>query len=358
MGIMVWKQKCYECSRDITNTVKIECFVCQDRFFCISCFSKGIEKDSHKQIHRYRVIPPFSFKFQESNWTITEELLFVDGCENSGIGNWLDISRNIKTKTPLEVEKHFYNVYSNTEFDDGMCELFDTKQKSNPANHIISGYMPKRKSFEIEYENDIENKIKDIFFSETDTQYDVDLKKAVFDCYQTIIEKRKARFSFAEKWDLFESNEIQNLEKSLTRREKEFVSLIKPCSRFLTKKDFMKLVEGFLKEEKLKKEIRKLQEIQKLKHEAQKRKCLEKKPLSISLSKNYDLLSKEEKEFCSLTRIYPDLYFKYKNIIITESELNNGLRKKDARKLLKIDVNKTSKLYDFFISAGWIKYLK
>jgi hypothetical protein len=44
---------------------------------------------------------------------------------------------------------------------------------SQPANHEIAGYMPGRLEFETEYENEAEQIVKDMIFSEEDTPEEV-----------------------------------------------------------------------------------------------------------------------------------------------------------------------------------------
>ena len=44
---------------------------------------------------------------------------------------------------------------------------------SQPANHEIAGYMPGRLEFETEYENDAEQAVKDMIFSEDDPPEEV-----------------------------------------------------------------------------------------------------------------------------------------------------------------------------------------
>lgn len=78
-------------------------------------------------------------------------------------------------------------------------------------------------------------------------------------------------------------------------------------------------------------------------------------PLNILNSDGIELLSDKEKHICSILRLYPRLYLSIKDALIREYLKSGGLRRAQARAAVKIDVNKTSKLYDFFISAGWIK---
>ncbi|EGW30890.1 uncharacterized protein SPAPADRAFT_62780 [Spathaspora passalidarum NRRL Y-27907] len=77
-------------------------------------------------------------------------------------------------------------------------------------------------------------------------------------------------------------------------------------------------------------------------------------PLDISHAADFDLLSNEEKQLCSTLRILPKPYLAIKNQLMKEAVKNNGiLKKKDARQALKIDVNKASKIYEFFVQMGW-----
>ena len=53
-------------------------------------------------------------------------------------------------------------------------------------------------------------------------------------------------------------------------------------------------------------------------------------------------------------RVYPELYLDVKESLIAESEKCGGLRLAEARRVVKIDVNKTRKLYDFFMAQQLI----
>ncbi|ODV80987.1 transcriptional adaptor 2 [Suhomyces tanzawaensis NRRL Y-17324] len=77
-------------------------------------------------------------------------------------------------------------------------------------------------------------------------------------------------------------------------------------------------------------------------------------PLDILHAADFDLLSNEEKQLCATLRILPKPYLAIKNQLMKEAVKNNGiLKKKDARQALKIDVNKASKIYEFFVQMGW-----
>lgn len=69
---------------------------------------------------------------------------------------------------------------------------------------------------------------------------------------------------------------------------------------------------------------------------------------------NYEKLSEDEQELCSLIRVIPEKYIMYKKLLTAENSKLGYLRLADARKLIKIDVNKTRVMYDFFFEHGFI----
>ena len=72
-------------------------------------------------------------------------------------------------------------------------------------------------------------------------------------------------------------------------------------------------------------------------------------PLDIVGLPCYDKLSPPERELCSEQRVYPEVFVEIKQMMIEECMRQNGLRLADVRKSCKIDVNKTRKIYDYFI---------
>ncbi|XP_076248959.1 transcriptional adapter 2A isoform X1 [Calliopsis andreniformis] len=77
-------------------------------------------------------------------------------------------------------------------------------------------------------------------------------------------------------------------------------------------------------------------------------------PLAIKGLPGYEKLTAAEKELCSVTRIVPTNYLDFKQLLIGENKKNGSLRLAQARVLLKIDVNKTRKIYDFLAEKGYI----
>lgn len=78
-------------------------------------------------------------------------------------------------------------------------------------------------------------------------------------------------------------------------------------------------------------------------------------PMDIRDSPGVRLLSEDEFTACCLLRIRPALYFHARNTLLHNFHHAVGyFRKSAAQKMLRIDVNKTGKLYDFLVRQNWI----
>ncbi|XP_050409918.1 transcriptional adapter 2-alpha [Patella vulgata] len=77
-------------------------------------------------------------------------------------------------------------------------------------------------------------------------------------------------------------------------------------------------------------------------------------PLDITGYPGYDKLSQNDKEICTTIRLVPEAFMEFKKVLIKECQKLGCLKLAQARSLIKIDVNKTRKLYDHLISDGTI----
>lgn len=68
----------------------------------------------------------------------------------------------------------------------------------------------------------------------------------------------------------------------------------------------------------------------------------------------FDKLTHKEREVCRNVRLVPQTYLELKDILIAENNKIGHLKLLTARRLLKIDVNKTRKLYDFLLQEGFV----
>ncbi|KAF9975819.1 Transcriptional adapter ada2 [Actinomortierella ambigua] len=440
------KYHCDPCSRNITDTVRIRCAVCTDFDLCVTCFCHGIEVGKHKNWHDYRVMEQHSFPIFEADWGADEELLLIEGAENFGMGNWQDIADHVGSKTKEECEAHYLKVYVSSEnwplpemhqrFDmDTDSQTSRKRQRLNssstrpppppkqtkpmqsvPANHEIAGYMPGRLEFETEYENEAEQVVKDMIFSEEDSPEEVDLKLMVLEIYNAKLTKREERRRFILERGFLEYRKNQAMEKKRSPKERELVGSVRVYAQLQTKEDHDKFVEGLLKEMHLRDRIAELQEFRtnglttlaageeylrdKANRQASIRHLMSREgvlsdrrharplpqrsnaedltspraaaaaganakpqppvrkpanPLNIQNAEGIHLLLPPEQTLCSQLRIFPKSYMIIKEQLMKEYARLGGLKRRQARELIKIDVNKTGKIYDFFVEAGWIK---
>uniref|UniRef100_A0A3Q2PH49 Transcriptional adapter n=1 Tax=Fundulus heteroclitus TaxID=8078 RepID=A0A3Q2PH49_FUNHE len=77
-------------------------------------------------------------------------------------------------------------------------------------------------------------------------------------------------------------------------------------------------------------------------------------PLNLTGLPGTEKLNEREKELCQVVRLVPGAYLEYKQALLNECRRQGGLRLAQARALIKIDVNKTRKIYDFLIKEGYI----
>ncbi|EOQ99467.1 hypothetical protein E3P92_02598 [Wallemia ichthyophaga] len=188
---------CDACARDITQSVRMRCAetsTCEEVDLCPPCFLEGKTIGKHKPWHPYRVIEQHSYPIFTDDWGADEELLLLEGCQLYGLGNWLDVSGHIGSRSKEEVADHYHNVYLSG--DDCMppsnadikidLDTFHARKKARieelrnkpieipppktkpltsvPTNHEVGGFMPGRLEFEHEIENEAEVLIKDLEF--------------------------------------------------------------------------------------------------------------------------------------------------------------------------------------------------
>ncbi|KAF8532520.1 hypothetical protein JB92DRAFT_2802615 [Gautieria morchelliformis] len=79
-------------------------------------------------------------------------------------------------------------------------------------------------------------------------------------------------------------------------------------------------------------------------------------PLNLANAPSLHLLTAPEQTLCSQLRILPKAYLVIKETLVREFARRGGrLRRREARELVKIDVNKTSRVWDFLVQAGVLR---
>ncbi|RCK63881.1 Transcriptional adapter 2 [Candida viswanathii] len=282
---------------------------------------------------------------------------------------------------------------------------------SVPLCHEIQGYMPGRLEFDHEAENEAEVPIKDMIFDPEDLANDIDLKLTILDIYNSRLTTRAERKRVMILNNLLEYRKNISSDKRKSKEEKDLLKKINAYIRILTPEDFDSFCRDLLTELKCRMKIQQLQtwrrngittledgakfekdKVIRAAHyqrmgngslvgrhsltpglangsgmngnghrnkfspqpEFKPKASAARAPLDISHAADFELLSAEEKQLCATLRILPKPYLAIKNQLMKEAVKNNGvLKKKDARQALKIDVNKASKIYEFFVHMGW-----
>ncbi|KAJ2805257.1 hypothetical protein H4R21_001328 [Coemansia helicoidea] len=82
-------------------------------------------------------------------------------------------------------------------------------------------------------------------------------------------------------------------------------------------------------------------------------------PMDIAGFPGADDLAPAERECCSILRLYPEQYLTIKHALVRASRTMpaNTFKKRDAQRLCRVDVNKTSKVYEWFCKLGWIPHV-
>ncbi|KAJ3161878.1 Transcriptional adapter ada2 [Geranomyces variabilis] len=461
---------CNGCSKDITNLVRIRCAECADFDLCVTCFSAGVEPSntSHRNTHSYRVMEMLDFEIFDDGWGADEELKLVTAIEHYGLGNWEQVAEQVGSKNRVECAEHYHRAYINSDSFPipDMTRRIDRNRRlasnrgpprkipkherppvSQPACHEIHGYMPGRREFELECDNEAELMIKDIEFSDSDPPEEIELKMAMFSMYNAALDRRSERKKFVHDRAIVDFKKVQQTEKKRYKEEKELYQKLRVFAKMQTGADFEEFMEGLLAEAKIREEIARLQEYRRMGlrnrseidvYERDKRDREIYKshhhfntprsrapplssrgtpaslsflpslngtpsnsnpppqaalssslslsqdglqmrhtpppstaiasapsgvrkpaaPLDITASDGFDLLTHNERLLCANLRLLPRAYIQIKETILREYAKNGSLRRRECRSLIKIDVNKTSRIYDFFVEMGWVSARK
>jgi len=74
-----------------------------------------------------------------------------------------------------------------------------------------------------------------------------------------------------------------------------------------------------------------------------------------TMAPDLQLLSEEEIQLCNMLHLRPKPYLALKEGLLREAMKQGGLlKKKEARGVCRIDVNKANRIFDFMIHSGWI----
>ncbi|KAJ3800686.1 hypothetical protein GGU11DRAFT_814596 [Lentinula aff. detonsa] len=194
------------------------------------------------------------------------------------------------------------------------------------------------------------------------------LKFTLMEMYFQRVEKRLESKSIIYDRGLLEYKKIQAAEKKRPREEREIIHRFRPFARLGTAADYEVFTADILYEALLRKRIKELQDqrrlglqtagdVEKFDNDCGRRLLFFlAAPLNLANSPSLHLLTPGEQALCSQLRILPKPYLVIKETLVREYARRGGkLRRREARDLVKVDVNKTSRVWDFLVQAGFLK---
>ncbi|XP_013387803.1 transcriptional adapter 2-alpha [Lingula anatina] len=287
-----------------------------------------------------------------------------------------------------------------------MCEDPPRPAVASLSYTEMAGYLAARGDFTTEYNNYAETDLRELEFTETDGELDKELKISVLDIYWHCLKERQRRKRIVRNYGLINLQKLQAQSRRFDATIRSWVeglrSMLKVCSPY----EWDKYLEGLHYELELRQEIKRLQEyrhagitrlrsarlyrnlktsqdqtkerrnaltnvLSNLKDESATQQWLQRQaalggapvtlpnasrksapPLDIIGMPGYDKLLPREKEMCASVRLVPQAFLDFKTLLVNECRKHGCLKLAQARQMIKIDVNKTRKIYDFLVAEG------
>ncbi|KAL1672907.1 hypothetical protein EV122DRAFT_271148 [Schizophyllum commune] len=224
-----------------------------------------------------------------------------------------------------------------------------------------------------------------------ETEDSLNLKLTMLEMYAQKVQKRMEAKAVMFDRGLMDYKKMQANDKKRQREERDILQRLRPFAKLQTAEDFEVFSADILYEALLRKRIQDLQnyrrlglqttaDIERYDIDLAKRAASAKAatahsyyarpratpadsdnaakrpgPLNLANSPALHLLTPAEQTLCSQLRILPRPYLVVKETLVREYARRGGkLRRREARDLVKIDVNKTSRVWDFLVQAGYL----
>jgi Myb-like DNA-binding domain/Zinc finger, ZZ type len=123
----------------------------------------------------------------------------------------------------------------------------------------LTGFMPRRGDFDVEFENNAEDAIADMEFVAGESEQDRALKLSVLAIYNAKLDEREKRKKFILSRRLYDYRSYQEEFKKLPRDERDLLLRMRLFERFHTPEEHHTFIQDLLKAKRLRKEIAKLQ---------------------------------------------------------------------------------------------------
>eukprot|EP00919_Chromeraceae_sp_WS-2016_P058431 GHVR01138934.1.p1 GENE.GHVR01138934.1~~GHVR01138934.1.p1 ORF type:complete len:214 (-),score=57.59 GHVR01138934.1:172-813(-) len=110
----ILKLHCDICDKDICGYIRVACCDCPNMDMCVDCFSKGEEKGDHLSTHRYTVVESLNYPLFHIDWTVEDELQFIQLIGKCGYGHWTEIAEQMSSPRAQRADyckQHYNAVY-------------------------------------------------------------------------------------------------------------------------------------------------------------------------------------------------------------------------------------------------------
>ncbi|XP_069827571.1 transcriptional adapter 2-alpha isoform X2 [Dendropsophus ebraccatus] len=333
-----------------------------------------------------------------------------DDCESHYMKHFINNPLFASTLLSMKQAEEDKNVDTAVPFQ--ACEDPPRPTFDSLLSRDMAGYMPARADFIEEFDNYAEWDLRDIDFVEDDSEVLHALKIAVVDIYHSRLKERQRRKRIIREHGLINLRKFQILERRYSKDIQELYETMRRFARILGATKHDRFIESHALEFELRREIKRLQEYRKAgiktfnssriydrlkksrEEERLKRNMLSEvlqyihdgnacqqwlkrqaaidaglhqiapivsssgrrsaPPLDLTGLPGTEKLNDKEKELCQVVRLVPGAYLEYKAALVNECNKQGSLRLAQARALIKIDVNKTRKIYDFLLQEGYI----
>lgn len=257
----------------------------------------------------------------------------------------------------------------------------------------LSGFNPKRREFDPEYDIDAEQLLAEMEFKDADTEDERELKLRILRIYSKRLDERKRRKDFILERNLLYPNAF---EKDLSPEEKAICRQYDPFMRFHSKEEHEDMLQAVIAEHRTRKRIQELEEARaagcrtsaeadkyferKRKREAEESARRAKEsgqnnamasdmgkdstglhghvtPISANDSDigrypGDELLSEAEKRLCHEIKIPPQLYLKMQEMISVKVFSGDVTSNADAHCLFNMEPTKIDRVYNMLIRKG------
>ena len=253
-----------------------------------------------------------SMRLYEPGWSVADEFALLEAIEIYGLGNWRDCASYVGgDRTDSQVSRHYSRVYlegpmaplpsvvvspmpigssaptlAPSSADETMGSISGEASEGGsgvasasaataavasstaPARdrgsgrvsatpghstaHIprteISGYLPLRGDFDVEWENDAEAVLGDLDFIEGEHTTETELKLKILEIYNAKLDERERRKAFIIERGLLDYKRLLAVERRRPKEEREIYDAFRPFARFLSPKEHEELVRGVILE--------------------------------------------------------------------------------------------------------------